>query len=273
VPESNHIVRIAAFWALVTAIVVALLAFVVPIPGPRLSVAGINEHYTTGLLFFTGAPIFTFVCVLFVYEIIVFRQRPGDSTDTPYATPPATGNMRVLFWWCAVSLTTVFFLAGWGIFTLSDVSDAAGPNPMPIQVIAQQWAFTYRYPSYGGVESRVLHVPVDRPIRFQVTSIDVVHDYWIYQEDVKIDAVPGVTTYANLLTHHLGTEQVVCDELCGIWHGYMRNPMYVDKQADFNKWIAQQKKVILPIAKQLPPYGSVYYPGSAYASGPQNSSE
>jgi cytochrome c oxidase subunit 2 len=267
----NHPIRIFVLWAITSAIVILLLAFVLPIPGPRLSLSGENEHFTTGLLFFVGAPIFVFVCVMLVYSAVVFRNRPGDSEF--YATAPVSGNPRVLFTWCLLSLLTVFFLAGWGIFTLNDVTEAAGPNPLPIQVIAQQWAFTYRYPTYGGVEARTLHVPVNRAVRFQVTSLDVVHDFWIYQEDVKIDAVPGVTTYANLLTRHVGTAQVVCDELCGIWHGYMRNPLYVDKPQDFTRWIAQQHTTIAPINKQLPPYSGVYYPGDSYPGSPQNSAQ
>ena len=61
-----------------------------------------------------------------------------------------------------------------------------------MQVIAQQWAFTYRYPTYGGVETTHLVLPVEQTIEFHVTSLDVIHSFWAYQLGVKADANPDV---------------------------------------------------------------------------------
>ena len=61
-----------------------------------------------------------------------------------------------------------------------------------MQVIAQQWKFTYRYPTYGGVETPHLELPVNQMVELHVTSLDVIHSFWAYQLGVKADANPDV---------------------------------------------------------------------------------
>ena len=106
---------------------------------------------------------------------------------------------------------------------------ARGPNPiakpsgsvLPVQVIGQEWEFTYRYPTYGGVETAQLVLPVGREIEFHVTSLDVIHSFWAYELGVKADANPGVDNVAFVKPSKVGTFQIRCAELCGLWHGYM----------------------------------------------------
>ena len=69
-------------------------------------------------------------------------------------------------------------------------------NYLQVQVIGQQWAFTYRYPQFGGMESTQLVLPVNRRSQFHVTSLDVIHSFWAYQLGVKADANPGVNNVA-----------------------------------------------------------------------------
>ena len=51
--------------------------------------------------------------------------------------------------------------------------DARVKTILPIQVIGQQWKFTYRYPTFGGFETDQLVIPNDTSIEFNVTSLDV----------------------------------------------------------------------------------------------------
>ena len=68
---------------------------------------------------------------------------------------------------------------GQGPNPLSKPADMA--NVLQIQVIGQQWLWTFRYPGYGGVETTQLELPVNRWIEFHVTSLDVVHSFWAYR--------------------------------------------------------------------------------------------
>ena len=92
---------------------------------------------------------------------------------------------------------------------------------MDVQVIGQQWEFTYRYPSYGGVETPHLVLPANTLIRLHVTSLDVVHSFWAYQLGVKADANPGVDNVVYVQLKGPRTFHIRCAELCGLWHGYM----------------------------------------------------
>ena len=138
---------------------------------------------------------------------------------------------------------------------------------MPVQVIGQQWEFTYRYPTYGGVETAQLVLPVGREIAFHVTSLDVVHSFWAYELGVKADANPGVDNIAYVKPKKLGTFQIRCAELCGLWHGYMFDTGKVVTQAQFDSWIAARRVQFSAVSKYLPPYSRTYSPDPQYRAG------
>lgn len=275
--KTNHGMRIGVIWLIVTVIVEVYFLLVNPPLGPKSSREGFGEANTMSLFFYVGVPIFVFVAVFLLYAVFAFRQQPGaiDDGDADTEPPYARGNGRVTFYWSLISIASVFFLAAWGIFTLSDVSAAPPGKPFVVQVIAQQWHFTYRYPGYGGVESLNLAVPVNRSVEFDVTSLDVVHDFWIYDMDVKQDAVPGQTTHAFMRAPKVGNHWITCDELCGIWHGFMRGPMYVLSESDFTTWIKRQQQIFKAVHGQLPTVHGVYYPDTPYAfpPAPQSSAQ
>ena len=75
---------------------------------------------------------------------------------------------------------------------------------LPVQVIGQQWEFTYRYPTYGGVETAQLVLPAGQEVAFHVTSLDVIHSFWAYELGVKADANPGVDNIAFVKPSKLG---------------------------------------------------------------------
>ena len=162
------------------------------------------------------------------YAIIFFRQPAGGVLEGP----AIRGDARVQSTWIIVTSLMVLGLAVFGTVRLESGSGAgsgSGPSPLvvpkgpklPVQVIAQQWLFTYRYPTYGGVETTQLYLPVNRTIEFHVTSLDVIHGFWAYKLGVKADANPGVDNVAFVKPTKLQSFNVHCAELCGLWHGYM----------------------------------------------------
>jgi cytochrome c oxidase subunit II len=211
------------------------------------------------------------VLVYFGYALWAFRER---TPETVVDGPPIRGNSSVQFWWLIVTTVTVLFLAAYGsIRLLADGSGGGqGPNPiavpatpkgdppLQVQVIAQQWEFDYRYPSYGGVETHTLELPTNTTVEFHVTSLDVIHSFWAYQLGVKADANPGIDNIAYVTTKGPLNFMVHCAELCGVWHGYMFNSGKVVPKAQFTSWIAQQRQQYTPITKALPPYSKSYFP-------------
>src|SRR5438270_167165 len=73
-------------------------------------------------------------------------------------------------------------------------------HALKVQVIGQQWNWTYRFPAFGGLETDHLDLPAGTLIEFHVTSLDVTHSFWAYELGVKADAVPGADNVAFVHT-------------------------------------------------------------------------
>jgi cytochrome c oxidase subunit 2 len=267
----SHFRRMALIWlacsVVATPLVVILLAPMVPPGDASVQAAGQGTDNTVLLGIVT--PVMLAIVVYFAYALIVFRER-GDAA---LEGPPVRGDRRVQLTWIVATSAIVLFLAGFGSFELLKDGSGGGQGPNPIapadppaqkplqvQVIAQQWQFTYRYPSYGGVETPHLVLPEGRTVELHVTSLDVIHSFWAYQLGVKADANPGVDNVAYVQPQHVRTFDIHCAELCGLWHGYMFDKGQVVTQRRFASWIAQQRRTFAPVHKSLPPYSKAYFP-------------
>jgi cytochrome c oxidase subunit II len=269
--EVNHWRRLVIWWVVATVILVPIVIWLLApgIPPGNGTVEAHGQVVDNTVLLATAAPVATAVLVFLAYAIINFREREPEAL---LDGPPITGNATVQTWWLVVTTGLVLFLAAYG--TIRMLEDGAGggqgPNPiaapantsnaLQVQVIAQQWRFTYRYPSYGGVETNTLELPANRTIEFHVTSLDVIHSFWAYQLGVKADANPGVDNVAYVSTLKPMTFEVHCAELCGVWHGYMFDTGYVVPQTQFASWIAAREQQFAPATKSLPPYAKQYFP-------------
>ncbi len=269
--EPNHGLRIFLIWLVVAVAADLLLYFVYGphMPPGDMSNSAASQQFDIKVMSVLAAPVMAFVLVFMAYSFIVWRHREGDDEDGP----PIYGHARIQATWITVSAVIVLFLAGFGTYELAAPSFAgagAGEGPSPIwkpdgtplqvQVIGQQWRWTYRYPQFGGFETTALYIPVGQPIQFNVTSLDVIHSFWAYQLGVKADANPGVNNVAYTTAEHTGTFIVRCAELCGLWHGAMFNSGQVVSVAAFEAWAHKTEIQLASITRLLPPYATSYDP-------------
>jgi cytochrome c oxidase subunit 2 len=274
--EPNHARRFATIWLVATLIAtplaVVLLGPILP-PGKGSEQASGQVTDNTVLLAM-ATPVLLLVVIYLIYSSIYFRQPKGAALEGP----AIRGDARVQTTWIVVTSALVLSLAVYGsVRLLADdgAGSGSGPTPLtvpkgpklPVQVIAQQWAFTYRYPTYGGVEVPHLVLPEGQMIELHVTSLDVIHSFWAYQLGVKADANPQVDNIAFVKPTKLETFEVRCAELCGIWHGEMFDHGRVVTPAEFNTWIQQQQAAFAPATKELPPYSRTYQPEPARRGG------
>jgi cytochrome c oxidase subunit II len=268
----RHGIRIAAIWFVLTAIAVPLIVFVLGphLPPPHMSAEAGDQRNANILMTALMVPIALLVVVVFIYSFVFFRQSGEAIVDGP----PIRGNEGVQLLWIVLTSAVVIALAVWGSYALIVSSHGSGggqgPDPivkpsgyqhaLPVQVIGQQWEWTFRYPTYGGIETRDLAIPEHTLIAFHVTSLDVTHSFWAYQLGVKADAVPGVDNIAYVHPRHTGFFQIRCAELCGLWHGHMAKKGRVLTASAFRAWIADAQKKNAPIVKYLPKYNHVYFP-------------
>jgi cytochrome c oxidase subunit II len=275
--EVNHFRRVILIWLLAsliaTPIVILLLAPGMP-PGSGSAQAS-DQVTDNTVLYGLSTPVALAVLVFFAYSLIVFRERDGEAV---LDGPPVRGHGGVQLWWIVTTTAIVLFLAGYG--TLRMLQDGSGggqgPNPiakpapgspLQVQVIAQQWKFSFRFPSYGGVETAHLELPANRLIALHVTSLDVIHSFWAYQLGVKADANPGVDNIAYVNTKGPLTFNIHCAELCGVWHGYMFDTGQVVSAPQFAAWIQRQRQRFAPESKALPPYSRQYFPDPQRRAG------
>jgi cytochrome c oxidase subunit 2 len=273
----GHARRIAALTVVGIAIVLPLVIFVLgpnmP-PGNRTTGAHSQVRDNTVLLV-VMTPFTVFILVYLAYAIVVFRAAKGEELQDG---PPDRGHRPSQIAWLVTTSAAVLFLAIFGtaeLFAANGAGGGSGPKPiakpdgpvLPVQVIGQQWEFTFRYPTYGGVETAALVLPVDREIEFHVTSLDAIHSFWAYELGVKVDANPGVDNVAYVKATKTGDFQIRCAELCGLWHGYMFDTGHVVGAASFKAWIAARRKQFTPVEKYLPPYALTYAPDPTARAG------
>ena len=274
---TRHGRRVVVAWLILTAIATPLVAFVL---GPAIrpghgTVEAAGQVLDNTVLTVVITPVFCLLVVFFAYVLTQFRAQPGVIEDGP----AIRDNNGIQVLWVAITSTLVLFLAGFGSYELIATGSGGGQGPspvalpagsstaIPVQVIGQQWAFTYRYPTYGGVETPHLVLPANATIAFHVTSLDAVHSFWAYELGVKADANPGVDNVAYVTLKGPRSFHIRCAELCGLWHGYMFDTGQVVSQAQFATWIKQQQADFAPIAKDMPSYSHTYLPDPQRRAG------
>ncbi|MGH2896436.1 MAG: cytochrome c oxidase subunit II [Solirubrobacteraceae bacterium] len=274
----NHWRRLVFWWLgtsiVATLLVVFVLAPIVP-PGNG-SVEASGQVVDNTVLLGVSTPVAMAVLVFLIYAAIAFRERAPEAIVDG---PAIRGDAKLQTWWLVVTTGIVLFLAGYGTIRL--LADGAGggqgPNPiaapansgkaLQVQVIAQQWKFTYRWPAYGGVETDVLNLPAHRMVEFHVTSLDVIHSFWAYQLGVKADANPGFDNVAYVTTKGPMAFDIHCAELCGVYHGYMFATGHVVPPSRFAAWITHSQGHNAAATKALPPYAKQYFPDPTRRGG------
>jgi cytochrome c oxidase subunit 2 len=278
-PEVGHWWRLIAIWVVLSAVLDPLFyVFAGPhIPPGRMTNTAGGAQFDFNVLLVIALPVLLAVWIFMIYAIVMWRASRGG--PEPVGGPEVRGNASVQVGWILTTTVIVLFLAGFGTYELVQPGGAGGgegPSPiwtpasdtvLPVQVIAQQWKFTYRYPSYGGFETTQLVLPDHTAVAFHVTSLDVIHSFWAYQLGVKADANPAEDNVAFATTSQLGSFTVRCSELCGLWHGAMYNSGKVLSPTAFQAWATSTQKQLQASTKLLPPFSYTYIPDANGADG------
>ncbi len=274
-PEPPHFRRILILWAALSIIAtpIVVLVWAPDLPPGNSANAGSGQVTDNTVLLGVVTPIVALMVVYFAYALIVFRRRD----EGPEEGLAIRGNRDIQTTWLAVTSVVVLFLATYGTIRLFDEGSGGGQgadpvakpsgNVLPVQVIGQQWAFTYRWPTFGGVETPHLELPVDRNVALHVTSLDVIHSFWAHDLGVKADANPGVDNVAYVKPTDVRSFSIRCAELCGLFHGHMFDTGQVVSDGAFLAWIHAQQAAFGPATGALPKYRSHYNPAPHRRAG------
>jgi cytochrome c oxidase subunit II len=215
---------------------VASLVALIPgwLPQPASREAGRIDFvfwFVTGICIF----VFSIVAAVSVFAVWKFRAKPDDDSDGP----PIHGHTGLEIMWTAVPTLLVTAIAVVSAIVLAK-DDAQGANPLRVNVFAQQFFWSYRYPGYGNKESDVLRLPVNRSVVLHMTAKDVIHSFWVPEFRQKQDVVPGLHPTLHITPNRVGTYPVICTELCGLGHALMRSRVIVMEPGAFQQWASKQ---------------------------------
>jgi len=222
-----------------------------------------NIDDTIILTFWVTGAVFCAVCLFMSYCVWKFRY--SENRKSEYK--PENSKLE----WALTILTTlgVCALLAPGLIVWNKyvtVPDDAAD----IEVMAQQWYWNYRLPGEDGIlgltdlrnindenpfginlddpngvddvliQGDDLHILMDQPVKINLRSIDVLHDFYIPQFRAKMDMVPGVVTYYWFTPIRTGNFEILCMEYCGTGHYAMRGRVLVDEQKDYEEWLNEQ---------------------------------
>jgi len=200
----------------------------------------IDEAYE--LLELLAIPVMALVLAIMTWGAIAWRSSGAEREDGP---PQRSNKVVVSVWLAASSALAIGILINPGFVGLSDLRGEPSQDYV-IELQAQQFSWQVTYENEA-VSVEELVVPMDKRVRYDVTSVDVLHSFWVPAFRTKIDAVPGRVTQVRVTATHEGTMEddinlrIQCAELCGAGHANMMIPVRVVSDAEWHDYVDSLK--------------------------------
>lgn len=207
-----------------------------------------------------------FIGILLFMAYCVFRYRHREGKRAAYEPE----NAKLEWWLTGLTTVGVAVMLTPGLFVWNQFVTVP-EEAAEFEVLGQQWQWSFRYPGKDGVlgtsdsrnvsgenpfglnpndpnghddiliEGDDLHLPVNRPVKALLRSIDTLHDFYVPEFRAKMDLVPGMVTYFWFIPTRTGTFDVLCFELCGVGHHAMRGYVVVEEESEFQAWLEEQE--------------------------------
>lgn len=172
------------------------------------------------------------ITLLMIFFVIRYRR----------SIHPISSDIRGNLWleiaWTSIPtfIALTMFVTGWQAYTgLRNVPEGA----MEIQVMGQSFSWLFTYANGKETENEIV-VPVNTPVRLNITSLDVIHSLFIPAFRVKVDAVKGLNTYAWFVAQEKGEYFFQCTEFCGTGHADMVGVIKVVPKEEYDEWISKK---------------------------------
>lgn len=185
-----------------------------------------------------AAFVFAVVMILLVWPLV---RTPAASDETPHIVD----ERRLEFRWIMMggAVIPMLILAGIFAFSLGVMRTESQPSsPYEVEVVGHQWWWEVRYPSDSVTTANEIHIPVGRAVRIHVSSTDVIHSFWVPQLQGKTDAITGQVNETWLQADRAGVYRGECAEFCGVQHAHMSFVVVADAPAEYDAWMANQKR-------------------------------
>jgi len=222
-----------------------------------------NIDTTIELTFWITGTVFVAVCLFMSYCVWRYRYRPDRKAEYK------PEDKKLEFRLTALTALGVIALLAPGLVVWNKYVTVP-ENALKIEVVAYQWGWNYRLPGKDGILGTTdislindenpyglnpedpnskddiivmdadLHLEINQPVKVELRSYDVLHNFYVPQFRAKMDTVPGIITYYWFTPTKTGDFEVLCAEFCGTGHYAMRGKVLVDEKQDYSNWLAQQ---------------------------------
>lgn len=246
---NRHVRNVLIIWLVLSAAGIWALAngdFFPPAAAEQASV--IDEAFR--LLSMLAAPVAALVLTVLGYSLVQFRASGKSGDPGLQDGRPLYGNRPLAWSWLLMSTALVIYAVfNPGLTGLNELARAEGQEALVVQVEGEQWHWNITYPEYDLSYERALQIalPVDQTVRFEISSKDVIHSFWIPAFRMKMDALPGKTTTLTVTPDQLGSTaetphlRAQCAELCGTGHPHMKMDVLILEAEDFAAWIEEAR--------------------------------
>jgi cytochrome c oxidase subunit 2 len=200
-----------------------------------------REINTLWWAMFAGAMVvFSAVVALLVIAFVRRRRTEGPSHDDrgPY--------MVIIGGGLAAPIVLLAILFGFVIHVMPATSAPPGPTRVTVDVIGHQWFWEVRYPGTAAVTANEIHIPARTAVDVRVTTVDVIHSYWVPRLNRKIDMIPGQVNRIELDAPNPGVYRGQCSEFCGVGHAQMAFDVIVQPAGQFRAWLRGQARPAAP---------------------------
>ena len=232
-----------------------------------------NIDGTIILTFWVTGGVFVAICLFMSY--CIWRYRYQKDRRAEYEPENKKLEWR-LTWLTSLGVAALLApgLLVWNQFV------TVPKNAFNVEVVAYQWGWNYRLPGEDGILGKTdaklvsdenpyglilndssgkddvivqdadLHLKIDQPVKINLRSLDVIHNFYVPQFRAKMDTLPGIVSYYWFTPTKTGKYEILCAEFCGTGHYAMRGIVLVDDEKDYNNWLAQQITFKQFLAKQ-----------------------
>ncbi len=210
----------------------------------------------------TGA-VFAAVVLFMAWCVWRYRHREGSRA----AFEPENKKLEV--WLTVITGIGIMAMLAPGLIVWKQFVTVPD-DATEVEVFAQQWSWSFRLPGEDGTLGRSgasfvsydnplgldpedaagtddvivdvadLHLPIGKPVKMVLRSIDVLHDFYVPEFRAKMDMVPGMVTYFWFTPTRTGEFEILCAELCGTGHAYMRGYVVIEEEDEYLAWLDEQ---------------------------------
>jgi len=237
------------------------------LPQDTLNPAGPTARTQANLfwpVFWIAVGVFVVVESLLVYALARFRHRPGRGIPTQ-----VHGNFRMELAWTVAPAVLLAGIAVPTVATIFRLAEKPTGHYLQVDVTGHQWWWEVHYPSLKVVTANEIHIPVGVPVYVTITSIDVIHSFWVPRLAGKQDLEPGRTNHLTIEADEAGTYLGQCAEYCGTSHANMRFRVMAQPQSAFDAWAKGQAAAAAVPTDPLAQQGQQLFEQGRFAEGLQ----